>query len=51
MSWATEEFSTLDLGDQRLNRRATLLVERLATHPCILAAVVINSHHTEAQAA
>jgi IS4 transposase len=33
MSWATEEFSTLDLGDQRLNRRATLLVERLATHP------------------
>jgi hypothetical protein len=33
MSWATEEFSTLDLGDQRLNRRAILLAERLAAQP------------------
>ncbi|AVR90121.1 Mobile element protein [Thauera aromatica K172] len=33
MSWATEEFRTLDLGDQRLNRRTALLAERLAAQP------------------
>jgi len=30
MSWTADEFETIDLGDQRLNRRAVLLAERLA---------------------
>lgn len=33
MSWAAAEFQTLDLGDQRLNRRTVLLAERLAAQP------------------
>ena len=33
MSWAAEEFETLDLGDARLNRRAALLAEQLAKKP------------------
>lgn len=33
MSWAAEEFKTLDLGDARLNKRAVLLAERLAAKP------------------
>ena len=33
MSWAAQEFETLDLGDARLNRRAVLLAERLAQKP------------------
>ena len=33
MGWAREEFETLDLGDERLNRRAVLLAERLGHKP------------------
>jgi IS4 transposase len=33
MSWADEEFETLELGDGRLNARAKLLAERLAGSP------------------
>jgi Transposase DNA-binding len=33
VSWAAEEFETLDLGDARLNRRAVLLAEQLAHKP------------------
>lgn len=33
MSWATEEFRDIDLGDKRLDRRAVLLAERLAQKP------------------
>lgn len=33
MSWAAEEFKDIDLGDQRLNRRAMLLAECLAEKP------------------
>ena len=33
MSWAIEEFETINLGDKRLNRRAVLLAERLAENP------------------
>jgi hypothetical protein len=33
VSWAAQEFETLDLGDARLNRRAVLLAERLAQKP------------------
>ncbi len=33
MGWAAEEFKTLDLGDGRLNARAVLLAERLASKP------------------
>ena len=33
MSWAQDEFKTLELGDQRLNARAVLLAERLANKP------------------
>ena len=33
MSWAQDEFKTLELGDQRLNARAVLLAERLASKP------------------
>ena len=33
MSWAAQEFETLDLGDARLNRRAVLLAERLGQKP------------------
>ena len=33
MSWAEEEFKTLDLGDGRLNARAMLLAERLSSKP------------------
>ena len=33
MSWAAEEFKTIDLGDRRLNKRAVLLAERLAANP------------------
>lgn len=33
MGWAMEEFRGIDLGDQRLDRRAVLLAERLAEKP------------------
>lgn len=33
MSWAREEFESLDLGDKRLNTRTVLLAERLAEKP------------------
>jgi hypothetical protein len=33
MSWATEEFKGIDLGDKRLNKRAFLLAEQLAAKP------------------
>lgn len=33
MSWAQDEFGTMDLGDERLNERAVLLAERLAAEP------------------
>ena len=33
MSWAQDEFKTLELGDQRLNARAVLLAERLTSKP------------------
>jgi len=33
MSWAAEEFKTIDLGDRRLNKSAILLAERLAANP------------------
>ncbi|MGX9692488.1 transposase [Achromobacter anxifer] len=33
MGWAQERFGTLDLGDERLNGRAVLLAERLASKP------------------
>ena len=33
MSWAKEEFKTLDLGDARLQARAVLLAERLGSKP------------------
>ncbi len=33
MSWAAEEFKSIDLGDKRLNKRAYLLAEQLAAKP------------------
>ncbi|WP_019936908.1 IS4 family transposase [Bordetella sp. FB-8] len=33
MSWAAKEFKDIDLGDQRLNKRAVRLAERLAEKP------------------
>lgn len=33
MSWASEEFADLDLGDQRLNRRAIKLAQAFANQP------------------
>ena len=33
MSWATEEFKNIDLGDARLNKRTALLAEQLAANP------------------
>ena len=33
MSWASEEFGTIDLGDRRLDRRAVRLVQALADAP------------------
>ena len=33
MSWAAEEFATIDLADARLDRRAVLLAERLGHKP------------------
>jgi hypothetical protein len=33
MGWAEQEFETIDLGDERLNRRAVLLAERLGQKP------------------
>lgn len=33
MNWANEEFKTLALGDERLNARAVLLAQRLASKP------------------
>lgn len=33
MSWGEEEFKTIELGGERLNRRAVLLAERLAQKP------------------
>lgn len=33
MNWASDEFKTLDLGDERLNARAVLLAQRLAGKP------------------
>lgn len=33
MGWAAEELKTIDLGDQRLNKRTVRLAERLAANP------------------
>ncbi len=33
MSWATEEFKNIDLGDARLNKRTALLAEQLVANP------------------
>jgi hypothetical protein len=33
MSWAAEEFSTVDLGDKRLNDRLVKLTQQLAAKP------------------
>ena len=33
MGWAEQEFETIDLGDERLKRRAVLLAERLGQKP------------------
>ena len=33
MSWAAEEFKTIDLGDRRLDKGTVLLAERLAANP------------------
>jgi IS4 transposase len=33
MSWAAQEFATIDLGDSRLDKRLVLLAERLAQKP------------------
>lgn len=33
VSWAATEFESIDLGDKRLNRRAVLLAEQLASNP------------------
>jgi len=33
MGWGDEEFKTIELGDERLNRRAVLLAERLGQKP------------------
>ncbi len=33
MSWTKEEFADLDLGDNRLNKRAMLIAERLSNNP------------------
>ena len=33
MSWAKQEFETIELGDARLNQRAVLLAERLGQKP------------------
>lgn len=33
MNWAKEELATIDLGDERLDKRAVLLLERLAQKP------------------
>jgi hypothetical protein len=33
MTWAEEEFKTVDLGDKRLNKRLFLLAERLSESP------------------
>ena len=33
MSWGEEEFKGIELGDERLNRRAVLLLERLGQKP------------------
>ena len=30
MSWAAEEFATVDLGDKRLNKRLVKLTQQLA---------------------
>ena len=34
MSWVEQEFETINLGDERLNRRAVQLAERLGQKPC-----------------
>ena len=33
MGWAATEFETIDLGDERRNKRAIRLVERLSAQP------------------
>jgi hypothetical protein len=31
--WIADEFSVMDLGDERLNKRARILMERLSAKP------------------
>ena len=31
--WATQQWGSVDLGDQRRNQRAAILGEKLAAHP------------------
>ena len=49
MNWAEEEFSAIDLGDARLNKRTALLAERLARSPATSIPQACNgSHETQA---
>lgn len=49
-SWASDELSTLDLGDRRRNERAKELVETIAERPCgSIPRMCLN--HAEAKAA
>lgn len=33
MSWAAEEFREIDLGDERLDKRAIVLMDKLSARP------------------
>ncbi len=43
MSWAKQEFETIELGDARLNQRAVLLAERLGQKPPPRVRIVVAS--------
>jgi len=48
MGWAAKEFEGIDLGDERLDKRAVLLAERLAGKPMVNASI---SSHMNARSA
>ena len=48
MGWGEEEFKTIELGDERLNRRAVLLAKRLEQKP---SASILGACHSWAETA
>jgi hypothetical protein len=50
-AWIDDEFATLDLNDLRLDRRARLILDRLASKPSLSIPAACDGHEAEREAA